>query len=31
MDWPNQSAKLKALTIAATPLWSDYFSAFFEL
>ncbi|AKA80804.1 hypothetical protein VO64_0258 [Pseudomonas synxantha] len=25
-DWPNQSARLKALTIAAATLWSDYSS-----
>ncbi|AZE78593.1 hypothetical protein C4J99_2808 [Pseudomonas synxantha] len=30
-DWPNQSARLKALTIAAATLWSDYSSRFIEL
>jgi hypothetical protein len=29
--WPNQSTKLKALTIAAAPLWSEYSSRFTEL
>jgi len=24
-DWPNQSGRLRALTIAAVALWGDYF------